>query len=120
MLLLGHSIFQPITLPVPVITVYTTYKDALNKAAHYRDIAEQLKAQNRKLHVELSEKVETVWKFWRNKVLEERSHGGKMVMSALRNSISNKPANIIMYINVCLDKKNAISIVHVFLIYMIV
>ena len=69
----------------------TKYKDALNQAAYYRDIAEQLKVENRKLHVESSEKIETVRKFWRTNVLEERSHGGKMVMSALRNSKSSTP-----------------------------
>ena len=66
------------------------YKDALNKAMYYRDIAEQLKMENRKLHVEFSEKVETVRNFWRNNILEERSHGGKMVMSAIKNSQKTK------------------------------
>ena len=50
-------------------------RKALNQAMCYRDtIAEKLKTENRKLHVEFSEKVETVRNFWRNKVLEEGSN----------------------------------------------
>ena len=41
-------------------------RKALNQAIYYRDIAEKLKTENRKLHVEFSEKVETVRNFWRN------------------------------------------------------
>ena len=58
----------------------TKYREALDKATYYRDIAEHLKIENRKLRVEYSEKIDTVRKFWRNKVLEERSPGGKMPM----------------------------------------
>ena len=48
----------------------------------YRDMAEQLKAKNQRLHLELHKNVEAVRKFWRNSVLEERTRAGKIVMMA--------------------------------------
>ena len=48
----------------------------------YRDMAEQLKAKNRRLHLEMHENVEAVRKFWRNSVLEERTRAGNIVMMA--------------------------------------
>ena len=64
----------------------TTPSNALRKAAYYRDMAEELKKDNRKLRVEMSERIETVRKFWRNSILEEGTRAGKMIMLALRNS----------------------------------
>ena len=52
----------------------------------YRDMAEQLKAQNQRLHLEMHENVEAVRKFWRNSVLEERTRAGKIVMMALKKA----------------------------------
>ena len=60
----------------------TSTTDTLQKAVHYRDLAEELKRDNRKLRVEMSEKIEAVRKFWRNSILEERTRAGKMVMIA--------------------------------------
>ena len=57
------------------------YKTALHKAAMYRDIVEGLQAENR-LRSELSDKVETVGSFWRNRILEQRTRAEKMVMLA--------------------------------------
>ena len=42
----------------------------------YRDMAEQLKAKNRRLRLEMHETVEAVRKFWRNCVLEEHTRTG--------------------------------------------
>ena len=64
----------------------TSTTDTLQKAVHYRDLAEELKRDNRKLRVEMSEKIEAVRKFWRNSILEEQTRAGKMVMIALRKS----------------------------------
>ena len=57
--------------------------DALHKAATYRDMAEQLKAENRRLRFETGRKIDSVRQFWRNKILERRTRGGKMVMLAI-------------------------------------
>ena len=51
------------------------------QAIHYRNLAEELKGQNRMLRVEMSEKIETVRNFWRNSILEESTRAGKMVVS---------------------------------------
>lgn len=67
-------------------TCSTTASNSLRKAAYYRDMAEELKKDNRKLRVEMSERIETVRKFWRNSILEEGTRAGKMIMLALRNS----------------------------------
>ena len=67
-------------------TCSTSSIDTRQKVAYYRDLAEELKRDNRRLHVEMSEKVETVRKFWRNSILEERTRAGIMIMLAIRNS----------------------------------
>ena len=61
-------------------------KNAIQGATFYRDAAEDLKKENRKLRVEMSEKIEAVRRFWRNCILEEKSDAGKMVMHAIRSS----------------------------------
>ena len=52
-------------------------KNAIQGATFYRDAAEDLKKENRKLRVEMSEKIEAVRRFWRNCILEEKGHAGK-------------------------------------------
>ena len=46
------------------------------KVLAYRDIAEHLKTENRRLRVKNCEKIEAVRRFWRNNVLEERTRAG--------------------------------------------
>ena len=42
------------------------------KELHSIDVAEDLKKENRKLRVEMNEKIEAVRRFWRNCILEEK------------------------------------------------
>ena len=58
-------------------TCTASSSDALCNAVHYRDLAEELKAENRKLRVEMSDKIDTVRRFWRNSILEESTVQGK-------------------------------------------
>ena len=60
------------------------HRIALQRAAMYTDMAEGLKTENRKLRMEISEKIETVRNFWRNYILEQRTRAGKMVMLVIR------------------------------------
>ena len=70
-------------LPLHTCT-HKEHKTALHKAAMYSDMAEGLQTENRKLRMEISEKVETVRNFWRNCILEQGTRAGKMVMLATR------------------------------------
>ena len=63
-----------------------TLNALLQKSIIFRDKAEQLQAENRRLRAEMSEKVEAVRNFWRNSVLEERTRSGRMVMLSLRSN----------------------------------
>lgn len=71
--------------PLPQNVSNNSYVFLLQKARAYRDMAEQLRADNRKLQLETCEKVEAIRNFWRNNILEERTRAGKMLMTALRN-----------------------------------
>ena len=59
------------------------------KVLAYRDIAEHLKTEIRRLRVKNCEKIEAVRRFWRNNVLEERTRAGRMVMMSLRQPSSS-------------------------------
>ena len=71
--------------PLPQNMSNNSYVFLLQKVRAYRDMAEQLRADNRKLQLETCEKVEAIRNFWRNNILEERTRAGKMLMTALRN-----------------------------------
>ena len=55
---------------------------ALKDALLYRNVAEQLR-EKRALHNKLTEKCKTICNFWRNKLVEGCSRGGRMVREAL-------------------------------------
>ena len=56
---------------------------ALFLARQYRNLAEQSQSDKRLLKSNMEEKIETVRDFWRNKIIEGDSRGGRMVRAAL-------------------------------------
>ena len=52
---------------------------ALIEAKKYRDIAENLKKEKREIEEIYTNRVEVVRDFWRSKIIEGDSRGGKMV-----------------------------------------
>ena len=56
---------------------------ALELAQMYRDLAEKIQQDKRKIQDELETRVETVRDFWRNKIIEGESRGGQILRAAL-------------------------------------
>jgi len=63
---------------------------ALNIAQNYRDLAEKIQEEKRKVHDELESRVETVCNFWRNQVVEGQSRSGQILRAALFRSKANE------------------------------
>ena len=63
---------------------------ALLEAKKYRNLAEALKKEKRKLEQVYVKKVETVRDFWRNKVIEGDLRGGKILQASLLQNFSTK------------------------------
>ena len=56
---------------------------ALMEAKQYRDLAETLKKEKREIEHKLVSKIEIVRDFWRNKIVEGDSRGGKILRASL-------------------------------------
>lgn len=56
---------------------------ALMEAKHYRNLAETLKKEKRDIEHKYAKKVEVVRDFWRNKIVEGDSRGGKILRASL-------------------------------------
>ena len=56
---------------------------ALMEAKQYRDLSETLKKEKRDIEHKLVSKIEIVRDFWRNKIVEGDSRGGKILRASL-------------------------------------
>jgi len=56
---------------------------ALQVAQIYRDLAENIQKEKRKVQEELESRMETVHNFWRNQVVEGQSRAGQKLRAAL-------------------------------------
>ena len=57
--------------------------DALLEAKRYRDLAEKLKQEKRELDQTYAGRVEAVRDFWRTKIIEGDSRGGRFFRASL-------------------------------------
>ena len=63
---------------------------ALVEAKKYRDLAETLKKETRETEQMYNNRVEIVRDFWRSKIIEGDSRGGKMVRASLLQNFSTQ------------------------------
>lgn len=65
-------------------------RDAAIKTVHYlRNQVVDLQSRNRRLYCEINDNIDTVYKFWRNRLVEGDTRSGMCVKLAVQRNLSS-------------------------------
>ena len=63
----------------------------MKEALRCYDLAQRSSKEKRVAHNEMKRQCEVIRDFWRNKLVEHSTRGGRMVVEAIRSKKSNNP-----------------------------